>query len=424
MMSKPNIAQLLVASGYTHFSITPVMKAAKLLYGYIGAGLDERDWSAILSSENALQAAETAFLEMYQDTGFLLRNANYLSSQGYSANQSIYTYRQLEKEVGFSLPQSWAEGTSYASAMSSNFSSLQSAAASDYVASLPLPTLTVTATGTGFSVTASDDGVLEMVGVGNLGAVTAGLNNLAVQAAVSTGALSLSVGGRNSAETTQVFSLGTAGADVINTAAAGGQMDYVLGGGGIDTITTGAGNDWIVSGDGDDVINAGAGADTITGGAGADILTGGSGVDSYRFSVDELDEFDVITDFRNGRASEDNIAFYDLENGDLRGDGLVYQVLNIAVDDPDGAHPDLGILAFVVKLDDLENETALTAANLVDGWNPGDEFYFIAMSGIDTAIFNIKETSGDGVLDSAGQVVKLENIGIKHLSADNFLDFE
>lgn len=58
-MSKPSIAELLRASGYTVVNTDLVIRAVTTLYGNIGAGLDELDWDAILASDDPLAAAET-----------------------------------------------------------------------------------------------------------------------------------------------------------------------------------------------------------------------------------------------------------------------------------------------------------------------------------------------------------------------------
>ena len=664
-MSKPKIGQLLAASG-SSLTFNNVMSAANSLYGYIGVGLDERDWNTILASGNALQASYTALIDMYQDADFLVRNAYYISAKGYSYNQVVYTYRQIETDLGFKMPAGWADGTGLANVWAKSFDSLRGDAASDYQASLIIPTLTVSATSTGFSVTSSHDGTLEMVGVGALGAVVAGANNLSVQGAVSTGTLRVLLDGRPSTETSQTFTLGTNGADAINTTGAGAQVDYVLGGNGVDTISTGDGADWIVAGAGADVINAGAGADsvfggddddtivadendleinggagtdtlrvlanfddqyvlqvrsievvnleadglsfelsslnfinatingfaggastivgsngdetinggsgddtlsggsgddiidgkggddnygnsvgddtflvtagtgntigvvgtgdiikvsagaavdittttsfvatadtqnlggqasdfdieenqgdktidmssatvttaatdgfkivssgingstligssgydtiisehtfgtatltgnngndTFNGGDGKDVMTGGSGVDTYKFLVTDtsttLANADVITDFRNDRAAEDIIDFTNLVHTDLRGDGDQYQLINPAVAYVLGANT--GMVVFFSALTDLNPATALAAANTIVGWNANDEIYFLAMSGLDAAIYNIKELTGDTTFDSAVVVVKLEDIGVKHFSPDNFDGF-
>lgn len=292
-MSKPSMLNLLTASD-APLSFDYVMRASLSLYGYIGAGLDERDWDAVMTSDDPLSQSIVALIEMYQDPDFLLRNASYLLTRGYSANQIVFGYRKLENDIDFTLPADWAEGTMFEEAANKSASQLLQDATSDFIASVPVPSLTVTASSTAFTITSSVDGTLEMVGVGSLGAATTGANVLTTQAAISTGTITVNSGGRASAATTQTFTLGTTGADTIDTSGAGARVDYVLGGNDNDTITTGDGDDWILGGDGDDVITAGNGADRISAGDGNDTViadendievTGGDGTDTLRVLV-------------------------------------------------------------------------------------------------------------------------------------------
>ncbi|MEX0429809.1 beta strand repeat-containing protein [Spiribacter insolitus] len=130
-MSKPSIAELLRASGHTVFTADLVGRAVNTLYGYIGAGLDERDWDAILASNNPLAASETALVTMYSDQDFLLRNANHLSAN-YGAAQIEYTYRQTAERLGSTHSSDWAVGTRYELAAELDGPSLKSRARQDY----------------------------------------------------------------------------------------------------------------------------------------------------------------------------------------------------------------------------------------------------------------------------------------------------
>lgn len=130
-MSKPSIAELLRASGHTVFTADLVVRAVDTLYGYIGAGLDERDWDAILASEDPLAASETALVTMYSDQDFLLRNADHLSAN-YGAAQIDYTYRQIAERLGTTHANDWAAGTRYESAAELDDSAVKSQARRDY----------------------------------------------------------------------------------------------------------------------------------------------------------------------------------------------------------------------------------------------------------------------------------------------------
>ena len=130
-MSKPSIAELLRASGHTVFTADLVVQAVNTLYGYIGAGLDERDWAAILASDDPLAASETALVTMYSDAAFLLRNANHLSAS-YGSAQIDYTYRQISERLGITHEPDWATGTRYESAAELDDSTVKSRARRDY----------------------------------------------------------------------------------------------------------------------------------------------------------------------------------------------------------------------------------------------------------------------------------------------------
>jgi hypothetical protein len=113
-MQKASIGELLSASGHATFTPELVQRAMFALYGNIGANLDERNWSAILQSDNPLEAAEADLLAMYQDSGYLLRNVLHLVQSVYVAAQAEITYRQLADRLGFICQSDWSAGTSYA----------------------------------------------------------------------------------------------------------------------------------------------------------------------------------------------------------------------------------------------------------------------------------------------------------------------
>jgi Ca2+-binding RTX toxin-like protein len=113
-MSKPSIAELLQASGYTTFTSALIQQASQVLYGNIGANLDARNWSSIMQGSNPLQAAEEMLLTQYQDSGYLLRNTLHLTQNGYVAAQAEITYRQMAERLGYTHDSAWSEGTPYA----------------------------------------------------------------------------------------------------------------------------------------------------------------------------------------------------------------------------------------------------------------------------------------------------------------------
>ncbi|MEM8556050.1 MAG: calcium-binding protein [Pseudomonadota bacterium] len=86
--------------------------------------------------------------------------------------------------------------------------------------------------------------------------------------------------------------------------------DFLKGGADNDILKGGLGNDLLRGNSGDDLMRGGAGedtlqgqqgADTLDGGMGNDMLNGGNGSDVFLFRGDgEVDEVDVINDFRSG----------------------------------------------------------------------------------------------------------------------------
>ena len=130
-MSEASHAELLRASCHTVFTTDLLVRAVNTLYGYIGAGPDERDWDAILASDDPLAASEAALVTMYSDADFLLRNANHLSAD-YGAAQIDYTYRQIAERLGITHSSDWAEGTRYESAAELDDSAVKSQARRDF----------------------------------------------------------------------------------------------------------------------------------------------------------------------------------------------------------------------------------------------------------------------------------------------------
>ena len=137
-MTKPSIAELLRASGHMTFTPDLVNRAVETLYGDIGAGLDGRDWDNILAADNALLAAEEALVVMYNDTDFLVRNANHLAGD-YGAAQIEYTYRGIFDRLDITGANDWAAGMAYEDVAQLDESRLESEAGSEYEARRPEP---------------------------------------------------------------------------------------------------------------------------------------------------------------------------------------------------------------------------------------------------------------------------------------------
>lgn len=172
-MTKPSIAELLSASGYTEFTLPLVMRAMYSLYGNIGANLDERDWSATLQSSNPLQASEDALRAMYQDSGYLLRNTLHLTQSGYVAAQAEITYRQMAGRLDYTYNPAWSDGTAYDYLGDLTYEQLVSLVPAPPPPP-PLPTISVSASATGFSVLLNVAGTVKLSVSGDLGNFAAG----------------------------------------------------------------------------------------------------------------------------------------------------------------------------------------------------------------------------------------------------------
>ena len=93
-MSMPNIKEFMDATG------VDFLTASNLLYGNVGANLDTRDWSAIMESNDKVQAATDALADMYSDPVYQQQNTENLVSKGYDPAQAYYTYGQMNDRVG------------------------------------------------------------------------------------------------------------------------------------------------------------------------------------------------------------------------------------------------------------------------------------------------------------------------------------
>lgn len=274
-MSKPSIAELLNASGYTAYTPELVQRAMYTLYGNVGANLDERNWDSILQSSNALEAAEAALRTQYQDSGYLLRNTQHLVQSGYVAAQAEITYRQMADRLGYTYNSAWSDGTPYDHLGDLTYEQLVSLVPAPPPPP-PLPTISVSASATGFSVALNVAGTVKLSVSGDLGNFAAGSTLLTEQGSVKEGFLTLAANGNTSAATSQYVVLGTSGDDTVDFSALAIRVDYIFGGAGNDTLRGGAG---------DDVIHGGTGNDHITGGAGVDTLFGGDGNDRFYYTL-------------------------------------------------------------------------------------------------------------------------------------------
>lgn len=404
-MTKPNIGALLTQSGYTTFTLSTVVRAIKTLYGQIGAGLDERNWTAIQAASNPLVAAEAALVTMYQSADYLLRNANHLLGLGYSANQIDLTYRQIYSDLGVTYSPAWALNSGFQNATQLSFDSLRAAAGSDYQQSLPIPTLSVASSVNGFTVTLSEAGMVTLSISGSIGTYATGATLLTERAVVSGGTMSVTGSGtqKTSAATAAYFTLGTTGNDTINLTGEGARVDYVF---------SGAGNDELRGGDGDDVLLSGTGNDTVLGNAGADLIYGGDGDDNIQagqdndtvyggLGQDTLDGGTTGNDVLEGEAGEDSLlggagddtltggAGWDiltggtgtdylyLNSGNLEQERVNLDIRTDGTDVIDGFHFGGGLGGFGFDRMDLTAPAGLTrlggAANsLTDNINAGD----------------------------------------------------
>jgi Ca2+-binding RTX toxin-like protein len=259
-----------------------INRAIATLYSNLGNNLDERDWTSILAAADPLAAAEAALTAQYQDANYLLRNANQLLARGYTESQITLTYQQLATRGGFSYSPAWANGTAFAPAASAGGAAVLAQAASDQQQNLPAPTLGFSAGADGFTITASEEGLLRMSVSGSLGNVFVGPTVLSTaRAAVVQGTLTLRGGYSQKTSTTgtQFVVLGTNGNNSISTNGGGNRADFIDGGSGNDAILAGDGNDYVLGGAGNDTLFGGNGNDTLTGGSGTDLIWGDSGDD-------------------------------------------------------------------------------------------------------------------------------------------------
>lgn len=318
-----------------------IIRAVNTLYSHVGNNLEERNWTSILAASDPLAAAEAALRAQYQDSAYLLRNANQLLVRGYTESQIVLTYQQLASRVGFIYSPAWANGTVFASAANVGPVALLAQAASDQQQGLPTPTLGFSAAADGFTLTASEAGALRLSVSGPIGDVTQGATVLSTaRAAVAQGTLTLtgSYSQKTSATGTQFVILGTNANNTINTVAQGNRADYVDAGNGNDAVLSGDGNDYVLAGAGDDLVLGDTGNDSLfggsgsdqlrgdfdddvlTGGTGWDTLVGGPGTDTLQLNAGVLEQEVVIFDLVSGDGADVIDGFH--FGGGLGGNGF------------------------------------------------------------------------------------------------------
>lgn len=89
------------------------LTASNLIYGDVGANLDARNWSAIMSASDPAKAAKDGLAAMYSDPKYLVDNAANLITAGYTPEQADFTYKQMASRVGSTYDPNWAKGTQF-----------------------------------------------------------------------------------------------------------------------------------------------------------------------------------------------------------------------------------------------------------------------------------------------------------------------
>lgn len=333
-MTKPSIAELLQASGYSVFSGALIGRAIAALDGNLGINRDERNWDQILAAANPLAAAEAALTAQWKDPSYLLRNAQFLADGGTIASTIELTYRQMAQRLSFTYSPSWALGTNFETLSAASDPELNGQVTADVDAHTP-PSVRLLIGAQGASLSLSHAGQLSYSVSGADGTANAGETALNISSTVREGQLTVTRDNGQAATLSTYLYFGTNTASNLSYVSAstldrllilGSANDEANAGQGNDTIYGGAGNDIILanqgndlvygqdgndflqSGQGNDIVNGGPGDDIIYGGSsGTDELTGGTGADQFRFSAEC--GADAVKDF--SLADGDTIALYD-----------------------------------------------------------------------------------------------------------------
>ena len=126
------------------------------------------------------------------------------------------------------------------------------------------------------------------------------------------------------------------GRDNVDHLYGGSGNDMLYGGSGDDELFGGDGRDMLVGGQGGDTLEGGVGNDLLIGGMGDDILTGGTGSDTFRFSLADLVDDDLLT---NGSYIQtDQILDFSLDVSDTSKDILDFSDLLISSTELTQAH--------------------------------------------------------------------------------------
>lgn len=274
-MSKPSIAELLIASGHTEFGLPLVLEASAALYGDVGANLDGRDWAAIMAAGDPMAAAQQALKDQWQDPDYLLRNADHLIGQGYSPIAVEFTYRQMAERLDFTYDPSWSAGTQYAW-----LGALTDQEVAARIAAAEVPQLAFEFTDTAVNLDVSHAGTLSFSVAGASQSVAAGDVPLTPDTTVREGFVTLTRASGETGTTHEYVVIGTnAAIDIDFRDATQIANRLIIFGNGNDRIFAGSGNDTIYGGDGADSLVGNAGNDLIRGGAGADNINAGQGDD-------------------------------------------------------------------------------------------------------------------------------------------------
>ena len=337
-MTKPSIAELLMASGHTAFPTSLVLEASRTLYGDVGANLDGRDWAAIMAASNPMASAQQALKDQWQDADYLLRNADHLIGQGYSPIAVEFTYRQMADRLDFTYDASWSAGTQYAW-----LGALSDQELAARVAAEATPRIAFEFTDTAANLDVSHAGTLSFSVAGASQSVNAGDVPLTPGATLREGFVTLTRDSGAAGTTTEYVVVGTNAAmnrnfgletqianrliilgNANDTVRSGSGNDTIYGGDGADSIIGNAGNDLIRGGAGADRINVGQGDDIVFGDegndhieggtGGRDRLTGGLGEDVFVI-VNDGAWVDTITDFISGT---DRMSIAGADAGDQR----------------------------------------------------------------------------------------------------------
>ena len=277
-MTKPSIAELLMASGHTEFPISLVLEASRTLYGDVGANLDGRDWAAIMAASNPMASAQQALKDQWQDADYLLRNADHLIGQGYSPIAVEFTYRQMADRLDFTYDASWSAGTQYAWLGALSDQELAARVAAE-AAAAEVPRIAFEFTDTTANLDVSHAGTLSFSVAGASQSVNAGDVPLTPGATLREGFATVTRASGETGTTNEYVVVGTTAADTVDFRLAAIANRLIILGDDNDTVWSGSGNDTIYGGDGADDIAGNTGNDLIRGGAGTDFIDSGRGDD-------------------------------------------------------------------------------------------------------------------------------------------------